>query len=59
MNICFILHLLATQTSDEKQRAEKILALLTSGDTSDEAQAEFDRLLTPRLHEKFARAQDF
>jgi hypothetical protein len=41
---------------DGQQRAERLLELIASGDTSDEAQAEFDRLLTPELHEKIAKA---
>lgn len=43
-------------TEDEKKRAEKLLELMASGDTSEEAQAKFDELMTPELHEKFGHA---
>jgi hypothetical protein len=42
--------------NDGQQRAERLLELIASGDTCDEAQAEFDRLLTPELHEKLVKA---
>jgi len=41
---------------DGQQRAERLLELIANGDISDEAQVEFDRLLTPQLHEKIANA---
>jgi vacuolar-type H+-ATPase subunit H len=43
-------------TPDAKRRAEKLLELIISGDASDEAQEEFDKLMTPGLLEKFAEA---
>jgi hypothetical protein len=43
-------------TPDEKERAAKVIALLASGDVSDEAQAKFEKLLTPKLLRHFGRA---
>jgi hypothetical protein len=43
-------------TPEEKKPSERILEIIASGDVSDEAQDEFDRLMTPALQRKIGTA---
>jgi hypothetical protein len=43
-------------TKNQKRRATRLLELMSVGGLDDEAQAEFDRLMTPKLQLLFAEA---